>query len=115
MALVVLVVDDEVLVRMDAADMLEQAGYAVVEAANADDAIGILESRSDIDIVFSDVQMPGTMDGMRLVAVIRRRWPPIRLILTSGKSLPPDAELPLGAVFIPKPYSYESLEGALAA
>jgi CheY-like chemotaxis protein len=115
----VLVVDDETLVRMCAADMAEELGYQVIEAGTADAAIEILESRSDIRLVFSDVQMPGTMDGLQLVNDIRDRWPPVGLVLTSGNALARDAHLPDGAFFIPKPYNTQHIanafEKALAA
>jgi CheY-like chemotaxis protein len=111
----VLVVDDEFLIRMNAVHLFEQAGYTVLEAANADAAIELLETRKDIEIVFSDVQMPGSMDGIRLLKVIRDRWPPVRVILTSGKALARDAELPQGARFILKPYNFEDVQAALAA
>lgn len=110
----VLVVDDEPLVRMNAVEMIEQAGHQVIEAASADEAIRILESRTNIDIVFSDVSMPGSMDGLRLIQIIRDRWPPIQLILTSGRALPPGAMLPSGSVFLSKPYDHDDLTGALA-
>jgi CheY-like chemotaxis protein len=110
---VVLVVDDEALVRMNAVDMIEEAGHEVVEAASADEALQILARRPDIEIVFSDVSMPGSMDGLRLLQVIRDRWPPIRLVLTSGKALPAGASIPVGSVFLPKPYAYGDLVGAL--
>jgi two-component system, response regulator PdtaR len=110
----VLVVDDEALVRMNAVDMIEHAGHQVIEAANADEAIRILESRFDIEIVFSDVTMPGSMDGLRLLHLIRHRWPPIRLILASGKSLPEGAKPPEGSVFLCKPYDLGDVTGALA-
>lgn len=108
-----LVVDDESLVRLTAAEMAEELGYEVLEAKNADEAIRILESRGDIKVVFSDVQMPGTMDGLRLASLVRDRWPPIRLILTSGKALPAGEALPEDCTFIPKPYSLENLTDAL--
>jgi CheY-like chemotaxis protein len=109
----VLVVDDEALVRMNAVDLMEQAGHSVIDAANADEAIRILESRADIEIVFSDVSMPGTMDGLRLLQVIRDRWPPIRLILASGKALPEGSDPPVGSVFLRKPYDFGDVTGAL--
>ncbi len=96
----VLVVEDEVFVRMVISEYLRGCGYKVIEAANADEAIRILESRFDVEIVFSDVSMPGSMDGLRLVHLIRDRWPPIRLILASGKNLPTGAKLPEGGVFL---------------
>lgn len=111
----VLVVEDEFLVRMNAVDLIEQAGHEVLEAADADEAIRILESRKDIRIVFSDFQMPGTMDGVRLLQVIHHRWPPIRLILISGRTLSPNSTLPDGSAFLPKPYSFDGLQRVLAA
>jgi CheY-like chemotaxis protein len=81
---VVLIVEDEFLLRMDAVDMIAAAGFEVVEAINADDAIEILESRPDITAVFTDIQMPGTMDGLKLARAVRGRWPPVKIIATSG-------------------------------
>lgn len=101
---VVLVVEDEPLLRMAATDMIESADFMVVEAANATEAVRILESRPDIRIVFSDIDMPMGIDGMRLAAVIRDRWPPIEIILVSGHVEPPASELPARTVFFAKPY-----------
>ena len=81
---VVLIVEDEFLLRMDAADMVAAAGFEVVEAANADEAIEILEARRDITVVFTDIQMPGSMDGLKLARAVRGRWPPIKIVATSG-------------------------------
>jgi CheY-like chemotaxis protein len=102
--LVVLVVEDEPVVRMDTVLFLEDAGFTVVSAANADQAIDILQSRNDIRLVFTDIEMPGTMDGLRLAAAVHEKWPPVRIIVTSGKVLPPRERIPDGARFIPKPY-----------
>jgi CheY-like chemotaxis protein len=99
---VVLIVEDEALIRMNAVSMMEDAGYAVLEACNADEAILLLESRSDIRAVFTDINMTGSMDGLKLGHAIRRRWPPIHLILTSGFHIPVD--LPANSRFISKPY-----------
>ena len=101
---VILVVEDEALIRMGAVEMLEDAGFEVVEAWNAHDALGILESRSDVRAVFTDINMPGTLDGMRLARLVRDRWPPIHLIVTSGLISPNDDDLPPGGRFIRKPY-----------
>jgi CheY-like chemotaxis protein len=101
---VVLVVEDEPILRMMAVDIVEAAGLESAEASNADQAIAILEARSDIRIVFSDVDMPGSMDGRKLAACIFGRWPPIRLILTSGLFRLAEMSLPPGAVFFAKPY-----------
>ena len=102
---VILVVEDEFLLRMDAAEMVAAAGFAVVEAANADEAIEILETRSDIAVVFTDIQMPGTMDGLRLARAVRGRWPPIKIVATSGHLTVAETDLPEGGRFLPKPYS----------
>jgi CheY-like chemotaxis protein len=82
---VVLVVEDEMLLRMRAVDMVEDAGFTPVEAVDADEAVAILESRSDIALLFTDIQMPGSMDGLKLAHAVHERWPPIRIILVSGQ------------------------------
>jgi CheY-like chemotaxis protein len=101
---VILVVEDEAIIRMGAVQMLEDAGFAVVEACNASDAMAILENRNDVRAVFTDVNMPGTLDGLRLARMVRGRWPPIHLIVTSGLLSLNDDELPTGGRFIRKPY-----------
>lgn len=110
---VVLVVEDEYLIRMDAVDMIRSAGFDVFEAENADEAISILESRLDITVVFTDIQMPGSMDGLKLAAAIRGRWPPIRIVATSGVLRISEDALPPGSRFLPKPYSQPQIVGAL--
>ena len=82
---VVLVVEDEMLLRMRAVDMVEDAGYTSVEAVDADHAVAILESRSDIALLLTDIQMPGSMDGLGLAHSVHDRWPPIKIILVSGQ------------------------------
>jgi len=93
--------------------MIEDAGFEVLEAANADEAILILENRSDIRIVFTDVHMPGSMDGLRLAHAVRDRWPPIKLIVTSGQMTVSEDELPLGGRFFSKPYQPSELSRVL--
>src|ERR1700720_2206479 len=110
---VVLIVEDEFLLRMDAADMIAAAGFEVVEAANADDAIEILESRPDITVVFTDIHMPGSMDGLKLARAVRGRWPPIKIIATSGHLHIGETDLPDGGRFLPKPYSPGQVTGVL--
>jgi two-component system, response regulator PdtaR len=110
---VVLIVEDEFLIRMDAVDMVKAAGFDVVEAENADEAILILERRSDITVVFTDIQMPGSMDGVKLAAAIRGRWPPIKIVATSGLLNIGNEDLPSGSHFLPKPYSAAQIVGAL--
>jgi two-component system, response regulator PdtaR len=109
----VLIVEDEPLLRMAAVDMVTEVGFDVVEAGNADEAIAILESQPDIHIVFTDIQMPGSMDGIKLLAYVRRRWPPIKLVTTSGRVTLQEGELPEGAVFISKPYTLSGLSAVL--
>jgi CheY-like chemotaxis protein len=101
----VLVVEDEALIRMHSADMIRDLGFEVIEAVDADEAVSLLESIADIRVVFTDIQMPGSMDGLLLAAVVRNRWPPVALLVTSGKVRPPADDMPTGARFIQKPYS----------
>jgi len=112
---VVLVVEDEFLIRMDAVDIIKTAGFEVLDAPNADDAIAILEARSDVTIVFTDVQMPGSMDGLKLAAAVRGRWPPIKIVATSGFTKVTEGDLPSGSLFLPKPYSAPQIVAALKA
>jgi CheY-like chemotaxis protein len=110
---VVLIVEDELLLRMDAVDMVAAAGFEVVEAANADQAIDILESRRDITVVFTDIQMPGSMDGLKLARAVRGRWPPIKILATSGHLHVSESDLPEGGRFLPKPYRPVQIVGML--
>jgi CheY-like chemotaxis protein len=110
---VVLIVEDEALVRMTAVDMIEEAGFEVLEAANADEAILLLEARRDITVVFTDIEMPGSMDGLRLAHAVRGRWPPIKIIATSGRYVVRDGDLPSGGLFLAKPYSSDEISSAL--
>jgi DNA-binding NtrC family response regulator len=110
---VVLVVEDEVIVRLMAANALEEAGFTVIEASNADEAVRILESRTDIRIVFTDIDMPGSMDGMKLAACIRDRWPPVEIILTSGHFAAKDVTMPERGLFFPKPYDPHAVGQAM--
>jgi CheY-like chemotaxis protein len=110
---VVLVVEDESLIRMTALGIVEGAGFEAIEASNADEAIRILESRSDIRAVFTDVQMPGSIDGLRLALVIRDRWPPVALIVTSARVNISEEDLPTGGRFVGKPYQPAEIETAL--
>lgn len=98
----ILIVDDDSLVRFTIVAMVEDAGYDVVQATNAAEAIAVLESDSDIRVVITDVSMPGDMDGVTLAHFVRDRWPPVRLIVISARSLPRD--LPSAAEFLAKPF-----------
>ncbi len=111
---IVLVVEDECLLRANAVEMVEAAGFLVLEAANADEAIAILEARDDIRVVFTDIQMPGSMDGLKLAKAVRGRWPPIEIIATSGHlTIGPD-DLPDRGRFVPKPYSPAQIAATLS-
>jgi two-component system, response regulator PdtaR len=111
---VVLVVEDSTLIRMGAIDLVVNAGYEALEAKDADEAIRILESRADIDLVFTDVQMPGTMDGVKLAHYIRDRWPPVRLMVASGREIIEESSLPVGSKFFAKPYNDHAITDAMA-
>ena len=100
----VLVVEDNPLILMSALDLVTTAGFEGVGAASADEAIAILEARTDIRLVFTDVQMPGTMDGVKLAHYIRNRWPPINLIVASGRAILEESQLPSRSRFFSKPY-----------
>ena len=112
--IVVLVVEDEALVRMSAVGLMVDAGYEVLEARNADDALTILESRTDIGLVFTDVEMPGTMDGIGLANLIRARWPSVLLVVASGKAAISEGRLPGGARFFRKPYADNLILAAMS-
>lgn len=99
----VLVVEDEMLLRMRAVDIVEDAGFTPIEAVDADEALAILESRSDVDLLFTDIQMPGSMDGLKLAHAVHERWPSIKIILVSGKLTPTDGERPTDSRFFGKP------------
>jgi two-component sensor histidine kinase/CheY-like chemotaxis protein len=105
----VLVVEDEMVLRMRAADIVEDAGFTAVEAVNADEAMAILESRSDIAVLFTDIQMPGSMDGLKLAHAVHSRWPDIKILLVSGQLKPSEAERPADSRFFGKPLGVEQM------
>ena len=109
----VLVVEDEFFSRMHAADLVEAARYRAIEVSNADEAIAILEARKDIRIVFTDIDMPGSMDGLKLARAIRDRWPPIELIVASGHFHLSDDDMPARGRFFSKPYSDQEIISTL--
>ena len=102
--IVVLVVEDELFVRLMAVDAIEDAGYVAIEAADADQALELLDGRDDIDVLFSDIKMPGTLDGLGLAARVRERWPSMPIILTSGHLYRGDFDMPASVPFLQKPY-----------
>jgi CheY-like chemotaxis protein len=109
---IVLIVESEALIRMSAVHMVEDAGFSSLNVCNADEAIDVLESRRDVRAVFTDINMSGSMDGLKLAEAIRGRWPPIHLIVTSGANMAD--KLPADGRFILKPYSAEQVEAVLS-
>jgi two-component system, response regulator PdtaR len=110
----VLVVEDESLVGMDPADFIEDAGYVVYQAKDADEAIRQLELHSEIRFVFTDVNMPGSIDGLELAHYVRKRWPPVELLITSGLVNLREEDMPAGAVFVKKPYHPAHITGRMS-
>lgn len=102
----VLVVEDELLIRMDITTTLEEEGFVVLEAADADEAILVLHANPDIRVMFTDIDMPGSMDGLKLAAAVRDRWPPVQIIVTSGNRQLGDELLPVQGRFFSKPYDH---------
>jgi two-component system, response regulator PdtaR len=109
----VLVVEDEPFISMDISEHLQDVGFIVFEASNADAAITLLEENSDISLIFTDIDMPGSMDGLKLAAAVADRWPPIRIIITSGHRTVEITDIPDGSVFFAKPYSNRTIETAV--
>ena len=110
---VVLVVEDEPIIRMETVQMVEDAGYAVLDAPNTDDAMTILEDRQDIHAVFTEIRTPGHLNGMAMARAIAKRWPLVRLVVTTG--IPKFDNFPADWRYIPKPYDAAQLTGALRA
>lgn len=109
----VLFVEDEQFVRMIGVDALEEAGYIVLEAGSADEALVMLEEGDDVHVLFTDIRMPGSMDGLRLASVVHERWPDIRILITSGDTYPAREAIPDDGRFLAKPYRFESLSREL--
>src|SRR6202166_3357391 len=110
---VVLVVEDELLLRELAVEFIEDAGFVALEAGDADEAVALLEARSDIAVLFTDINMPGSMDGLRLAHTVRDRWPPIKIIVASGQRRPGPSDLPSNDIFLGKPYCGEAVIAGL--
>jgi CheY-like chemotaxis protein len=110
---VVLIVEDEYLVRTGTRAAVEMAGFDVLEAGDADEAIGILAARDDVSLIFTDVHMPGSMDGLKLAHFVRDRWPPVKIVATSARVRITASDLPEGGRFLPKPYSAADIASTL--
>ena len=107
----ILVVEDDFLLSVDISEVLNDQGYDVIAVAKADEAIKVLETRNDIRTIFTDIDLPGSMDGLKLAAAVRDRWPPVHIIVTTGMRAPHRDEMPAHSMFIAKPYrSAEVLE-----
>jgi CheY-like chemotaxis protein len=110
---VVLIVEDEALLRMRAVEVVEDAGFVALEACDADEAVALLESRPDIALLFTDINMPGSMDGLKLAHAVRNRWPPIKILVVSGQVGPQQSDLPSNSCFVSKPYATEAIVAEL--
>jgi two-component system, response regulator PdtaR len=106
---VALVVEDEVLVRMYACELLEEQGFNVLQAATAERALKVMEAEPQVRLLFTDIQMPGAFDGMDLARRVHARWPKVRLVITSGQRRPSRAEIPDDGRFLAKPYAAQEL------
>ncbi len=110
---VALVVDDEAFARLFAVQILLDQGYIVLEAADAEEGLDMLQSEHDVSVLFTDISMPGDLDGLDLVDRARHERPDLSLVVTSGHAPPPDHRLPSGACFIAKPYTAHALSEAI--
>jgi DNA-binding NtrC family response regulator len=111
----VLIVEDEAILRLHAVDLVEEAGFTAIEASNADEAVAILESRSDISLLFTDVHMPGSMDGLKLAHAVRNRWPPIKIVVVSGHMQVDQNDMPADSRFFGKPFQADKMIAELRA
>jgi CheY-like chemotaxis protein len=112
---IVLIVEDDLFLRMLAVDEIEAAGFTTLEAVDADEAVVLLETRSDIALLFTDIDMPGSIDGLKLAHLVRKRWPPIKILVVSGRVQLPLCELPPNSRFLVKPYGSADMIAALRA
>jgi CheY-like chemotaxis protein len=110
---IVLVVDDEAVLRFLATDVLEENGFQVLEAEDARAALRVLADHPDVRVLFTDVNMPGALDGLDLAREAHARWPDIKLVVTSGRPRPADKDIPDDGRFVAKPYSPDSLVGEI--
>ncbi|WP_249133464.1 response regulator [Bradyrhizobium sp. AUGA SZCCT0182] len=112
---IVLIVEDDQLLRSMAVELVEDAGFEALEAANADQAIAILETRSDVALLFTDIHMPGSINGLKLAHAVRNRWPPIKIIIVSGQVQLSEKDMPPNSRFLRKPYFAETLISELVS
>jgi two-component system, response regulator PdtaR len=112
---VVLIVEDDPLLRMLAVEVVEEAGFVALEAGDADAAVALLESRPDISVLFTDISMPGSMDGLKLAHAVRDRWPPMKILVVSGQVRLQPSALPSNCCFVGKPYRAAALVAELCS
>ena len=111
----VLLVEDEPLVRATQVDILQEAGFWVLEAQDADEAFEILKRRVGVKVVLTDVDMPGSLDGFEFSRLVAQGWPEVGVLVISGKAFPDEGDLPSSAVFLPKPIRPDALTAQIAA
>lgn len=111
----ILVVEDEPIIRMCAAEFVEDAGFEPIEVGDAEAALKVLESHPGIAVLFTDINLPGRLDGLDLAAEVERRWPDVRILIASGRTAPPASQLSGKVSFIPKPYGSDDFTAALDA
>jgi DNA-binding NtrC family response regulator len=111
----VLLVEDEPMIRAIGIDALEDAGYEVIEARDADEAVRILEAAGEVQVLFTDIRMPGSMDGLALANLVHERWPAMKILITSGDTFPRAAQLPYDGHFLAKPYRLETLQSEVTS
>ncbi len=109
----ILIVEDEPLIRMSAVDLVEDAGFRAIEASNAEEALQKLNMSSDIGILFTDIDMPGAMDGVDLANFVSKTWPAIGIVVVSGYRRATMKQMPSGGLFFSKPYDFSAISDAL--
>jgi len=111
----VLLVEDEPMIRAIGMDALEEAGYEVMEARDADEAVRILEQAGEVHVLFTDIRMPGSMDGLALAKLVHERWPAMKILITSGDTFPRTAQIPDDGHFLAKPYRLDALQSEVTS
>jgi len=111
----VLLVEDEPMIRAIGIDALEEAGYEVMEARDADEAVRILEQAGEVHVLFTDIRMPGSMDGLALAKLVHERWPAMKILITSGDTFPRSAQIPDDGHFLAKPYRLDALQSEVTS
>jgi DNA-binding NtrC family response regulator len=111
----ILLVEDEPIIRAVGTDALEEAGFEVIEAKDADDAVRILELLGEVHVLFTDIRMPGSMNGLELAQLVHERWPAMKILVTSGDTWPTNTQLPDDGHFLPKPYRMDALQNEVCS